>query len=143
VLALSPAFVRLLHGSQQARQRLSADRLAMQQPLKLWPKQIGNQCLLMLAAGSLLGLLAPEQTHLLKPVATIFLQASQIVVMPYIISELIVGFGKLKPGSLKLLARRGGLALLGLWVLAGAVVIALPPFLPKLITSEFFSCRLV
>jgi Na+/H+-dicarboxylate symporter len=53
--------------------------------LKLWPRQIGNQCLLMLAAGTVLGLVAPELTGWLKPLATLFLQASQIVVMPYLI----------------------------------------------------------
>ncbi|MEY3758049.1 MAG: hypothetical protein RLZZ263_1203 [Cyanobacteriota bacterium] len=108
----------------------------------LWPRQIGNQCLLMLAAGTLFGLVAPRQTELLSPVATIFLQASQIVVMPFLIMELIVGFGKLPPGSLKTLARRGGLVLVSLWLVGALVVMTLPMFLPKLVTSEFFHAGL-
>ena len=105
---------------------------------RLWPQQIGNQCLLMLAAGLLFGLLAPAHTGWLQPVATVFLQASQIVVMPFLICELIVGFGKLQPGSLVLLARRGGAVLLGLWLAGALVVLVLPLFLPTLVTSGFF-----
>lgn len=110
--------------------------------LGLWPRQIGNQCLLMLAAGALLGWLLPLQTHWLEPVATLFLQASQIVVMPFLILELIVGFGRLRPGSLRQLAGRGGLVLLGLWLTASLLVIALPLFLPPLVTSEFYHAGL-
>ena len=96
----------------------------------------------MLAAGVVFGLMAPAQTVLLKPIATIFLQASQLIVMPFLICELIVGFGKLQPGSLKLLARRGGLVLLGLWLAGALAVITLPLFLPQLVTSEFFHAGL-
>jgi len=46
---------------------------------RLWPRQVGNQCLLMLAAGALLGWLAPDQVGWLEPLGELFLQASQIV----------------------------------------------------------------
>ena len=110
----------------------------MQQLRRFWPSQIGNQCLVMLVAGTMVGLVAPQLTGWLQPLATIFLQASQIVVMPFLICELLVGFGKLEPGSLRVLARRGGLVLVGIWLIGAATVIALPLFLPKLVTSEFF-----
>lgn len=106
--------------------------------LRLWPRQIGNQCLVMLVAGALFGWLAPAQTSWLQPLATGFLQASQIVVMPFLICELIVGFGRLRPGSLAKLARSGGLVLLGLWLAGSLAVVGLPLFLPPLVTSEFF-----
>ena len=109
---------------------------------RLWPQQIGNQCLLMLAAGLLFGLLAPAYTGWLQPLATVFLQASQIVVMPFLICELIVGFGKLQPGSLALLARRGALVLLGLWLAGSLVVLVLPLFLPTLVTSGYYHAGL-
>ncbi len=114
----------------------------MERLLALWPRQIGNQCLLMLAAGALLGWLLPGQTHWLQPLATIFLQASQIVVMPFLICELIVGFGRLRPGSLRQLVGRGGLVLLALWLAASLLVIVLPLFLPPLVTSEFYHAGL-
>jgi len=96
----------------------------------------------MLLVGTVFGLLAPAQTGWLTPVGTVFLQASQIVVMPFLICELIVGFGKLQVGTLGMLARRGGLVLLGLWLAAAALVVVLPLFLPHLITSEFFHAGL-
>ena len=58
----------------------------------LWPRSIGNQCLLMLPLGLMVGLLWPEAAEMLKPVGRVFLQASQIVVMPFLICELVVGF---------------------------------------------------
>ena len=96
----------------------------------------------MLALGVLYGWLAPGWTGWLQPLATVFLQASQIVVMPFLICELVVGFGKLKPGSLGQLAQRGGLVLLGLWLAAALLVVVLPLFLPPLVTSEFYHAGL-
>jgi proton glutamate symport protein len=106
--------------------------------LGLWPQQIGNQCLLMLTAGVLVGLLMPAQAGWLTPLGTAFLQASQVVVMPFLICELVVGFGRLQVGTLGRLARRGGLVLLGLWLAAALMVVVLPLFLPDLVTSGFF-----
>jgi len=96
----------------------------------------------MLALGAVFGWWAPGQTSLLEPIAMVFLQASQIVVMPFLICELIVGFGKLNPGSLGKLAQRGGAVLVGLWLAASALVIVLPTFLPPLVTSEFYHAGL-
>ena len=97
----------------------------------------------MLAAGILFGLLAPAQTPWLKPLATVFLQASQIVVMPFLICELIVGFGRLREGSLSELASRGGVVLLGLWLAASLLVVGLPLFLPPPGDFRVFSRRSV
>jgi Na+/H+-dicarboxylate symporter len=59
----------------------------------IWPRSIGNQCLLTLLLGGLLGLLWPQAAHALEPLGRAFLQISQIVVMPFLICELVVGFG--------------------------------------------------
>jgi len=91
----------------------------MPRTLSLWPRQIGNQCLLLLVTGVLVGLLAPTAALALKPLGLAFLQASQIVVMPFLICELIVGFGGLGSGSLQRLLRGGVVVLLGLWLLGG------------------------
>ncbi|MCP9817425.1 cation:dicarboxylase symporter family transporter [Synechococcus sp. GreenBA-s] len=112
-------------------------------PLRFWwPRSIGNQCLLMLALGLAYGLLWPGSTALLRPLAKVFLQASQIVVMPFLICELVVGFGSLQTGMLRSFARSGLVVLAGLWMAAGMVVIALPQFLPPLVTSQFFHAGL-
>jgi len=104
----------------------------------LWPRSIGNQCLLMLPLGLLVGWMVPQHVAVLTPLAKIFLQASQIVVMPFLICELVVGFGSLRPGMLSTLVRSGLLVLLGLWTAGGLVVLVLPHFLPPLVTSQFF-----
>lgn len=106
--------------------------------LAIWPRSIGNQCLLMLPLGLIVGWLFPQQAVWLKPLAKVFLQASQIVVMPFLICELVVGFGSLRPGMLRTFARSGLVVLLGLWAAAGLVVLLLPQFLPPLVTSQFF-----
>jgi proton glutamate symport protein len=109
---------------------------------RLWPRSIGNQCLLMLPLGLLIGLCSPQAAGLLQPVGRVFLQASQIVVMPFLICELVVGFGSLRPGMLRSFARSGLLVLLGLWLAGGLVVLLLPEFLPPLVTSQFFHAGL-
>lgn len=105
---------------------------------RLWPRSLGNQCLLMLPLGLALGLLWPGAALALQPLARLFLQASQIVVMPFLICELVVGFGSLQPGMLRSFARSGLVVLLSLWLAAAAMVLLLPGFLPPLVTSQFF-----
>jgi len=96
----------------------------------------------MLGFGVLLGLWAPTAATALRPLGLAFLQASQIVVMPFLICELIVGFGGLGSGSLRRLLRGGVLALLGVWVLGSLPVVFLPQFLPPLTYSGFFHAGL-
>ena len=114
----------------------------MFRPFSLWPRQLGNQCLLMLVGGVLVGLLAPTAALALRPLGLAFLQASQIVVMPFLICELIVGFGGLGRGSLGSLLRSGVLVLLLTWLLGGLLVVVLPQFLPPLTYSGFFHAGL-
>lgn len=92
----------------------------------------------MLPLGLLVGWLLPQHVAVLKPLAKVFLQASQIVVMPFLICELVVGFGSLRPGILRTFFRSGLLVLLGLWTAGGLMVLLLPQFLPPLVTSQFF-----
>ena len=96
----------------------------------------------MLGFGVLLGLWAPTAATALRPLGLAFLQASQIVVMPFLICELIVGFGGLGSGSLRRLLRGGVLALLGVWLLGSLPVVFLPQFLPPLTYSGFFNAGL-
>ncbi|MEB3199554.1 MAG: cation:dicarboxylase symporter family transporter [Synechococcaceae cyanobacterium] len=110
----------------------------MLQRLPFWPRGVGNQCLLMLVVGALLGSLLPSSAGWLDPVGVIFLQVSQIVVMPYLICQLIVGLGKLSQASLRQLLSNGTVVLIGIWVLGGLFVLLLPLSLPQLVYSGFF-----
>jgi len=92
----------------------------------------------MLPLGLLVGWLLPQHVAVLKPLAKVFLQASQIVVMPFLICELVVGFGSLRPAILRTFFRSGLLVLLGLWTAGGLMVLLLPQFLPPLVSSQFF-----
>jgi Na+/H+-dicarboxylate symporter len=56
-------------------------------------RHLGNQCLAALVIGTLVGRLAPGIGDSLKPLADLFLQTSQVVVMPFIICELVGALG--------------------------------------------------
>jgi len=99
---------------------------------------LGNQCLLMLVAGALLGSVVPQAAALLGPLGQAFLGASQVVVMPFLICELIAGFAGLSQSARRSLFQGGAVVLLGLWLVSALVVIVLPSFLPALVYSGFF-----
>jgi Na+/H+-dicarboxylate symporter/ABC-type amino acid transport substrate-binding protein len=105
--------------------------------------QLGNQCLLALIAGCLIGRLAPSFGEVLTPLGSIFLQTSQIVVMPFIICELIVALGSLEERGLRLLLRSGLALLTGLWLLGSLAVLLMPGVLPPVVYSAFFSRELL
>ena len=105
---------------------------------KPWYKQLGNQCLLALGMGVVAGFALPELAPWLNPLARIFLRASQVVVMPFLIVELVGSLGGLSDRALRSLFRSGGVVLLLLWGLAVAMVLVLPQALPSLLGSNFF-----
>jgi Na+/H+-dicarboxylate symporter len=105
---------------------------------RLWPQGIGNQCLLMLAVGVVIGRTAPGAAMALEPLGTLFLQISQVVVMPYLICELLVGFGGLGRSGMRSLLQGGLLVLALLWLAAGTLVVVLPALLPPVEYSSFF-----
>lgn len=102
------------------------------------PRTIGSQCLLGLLLGALVALMLPGLTPWLMPLGQIFLRASQIVVMPYLICELLGALGGLSTPSMRLLARFGGLVLLALMLVGSLMVLWLPSLLPDLNASGFF-----
>jgi len=105
---------------------------------KPWYKQLGHQCLLALGLGVVAGLAVPGLAPWLNPLAQIFLRASQVVVMPFLIVELVGSLGGLSDQALRSLFRSGGVVLLLLWGLAAAMVLGLPQALPSLLGSNFF-----
>ena len=102
-------------------------------------RHLGNQCLAALVIGTLVGRLAPGTGESLKPLADLFLQTSQVVVMPFIICELVGALGSLEQQGLRILLRSGLALLTGLWLLGSAAVLLLPRVLPAVLYSAFFS----
>lgn len=110
---------------------------------RLFPRSIGGQCILGLVLGGLAAWVLGPKAVLLAPLGQIFLRASQIAVMPYLICELIGALGSLQPASMRLLTRSGGLVLLAILAAGSLAVLALPSLLPALTSSAFFSPELL
>ena len=106
---------------------------------RLLPRSIGGQCMLGLLLGILASLLLGPRVAVLTPLGQIFLRASQIAVMPYLICELVGSLGSLQPASMRLLSRIGGLVLLAILASGALTVLFLPASLPALTSSAFFS----
>ena len=106
---------------------------------RLLPRSIGGQCMLGLLLGILASLLLGPRVAVLTPLGQIFLRASQIAVMPYLICELVGSLGSLQPASMRLLSRAGGLVLLAILASGALTVLFLPASLPALTSSAFFS----
>ena len=66
---------------------------------RLLPRSIGGQCILGLVLGLLAFLLLGPRVAVLNPLGQIFLRASQIAVMPYLICELAGSLGSLLRAS--------------------------------------------
>jgi len=109
----------------------------------LWPPDLGQRCLLAIVMGVLLGQLLPGSVAWLAPLGAIGLQASQLVVMPYLVCEVLHALGSMPAGFLGTLLRRGGLALLLLWLVGGVAMLVMPAMLPPLLGSDFFTPALL
>ncbi|NBW61802.1 MAG: hypothetical protein EBR33_00915 [Synechococcaceae bacterium WB4_1_0192] len=106
--------------------------------IRVLPSSIGSQCILALLLGILAVVVLGPRAALLEPLGQIFLRASQIAVMPYLICELIGSLGSLQPSSMRLLSRSAGLVLLAILASGALMVVLLPALLPDLISSSFF-----
>ena len=102
------------------------------------PRSIGSQCLVAMVLGVLLAYQLPLPIPVLQPLGQIFLRASQIVVMPYLLCELVGALGGLSTPSMRLLARFGGAVLLLVLLVGSLLVLWLPTLLPQLDSSGFF-----
>ena len=106
---------------------------------RLLPRSIGGQCILGLLLGVAASLLLGPRVALLTPLGQIFLRASQITVMPYLICELVGALGSLQPASMRLLSRTGGVVLVAILLCGALTVLFMPALLPALTSSSFFS----
>ena len=96
-----------------------------------------------LILGVFAGLFFGEPIAVLQPVADIYVRMMQMMVLPYLVLTLTIGFGQLEATEAKQLAVRGGMLLLLTWALACAVVAALSLTFPSYQSASFFSTSLV
>jgi len=66
----------------------------------LWPRSLGLRCLVAILLGVALGRLLPGVVPWLAPQRVVGLQASQLVVMPYLVCEVLHALGSRPAGAL-------------------------------------------
>ena len=101
------------------------------------------KCLTGLILGILASWLVPQYTHYWTVLGTIFIRASQLVTMPFIMLELVCSLGGLSNASLRTLLRTGGLVFMLLVIAGSLAVILVPTWLPPLTSSNFFTPTLL
>lgn len=106
---------------------------------KLGKIPFAARCLAGLVFGIIAGLAIPEFCSYWQPVGMIFIRASQLVTMPFIMLELACSLGELSNTSLRTLIRAGGLVFIFSVITASAAVLFVPTWLPPLTASMFFN----
>ena len=101
------------------------------------------QILIGLAFGIALGLFFGESMRLLKPLADGYIRLMQMTVLPYLSVGLVLGLGRLGWEQARPLAKYGLLTLLAFWLVALAVVCAMPLAFPDYRAAFFFSTTLL
>jgi Na+/H+-dicarboxylate symporter len=96
-----------------------------------------------LGLGVSMGLFFGEPAAALQPLADIYIRLMQMTVLPYLVLALVIGFGQLDAGVARRLALRAGGLVLVTWLLAFAVIAAMPLAFPGVQTASFFSNALV
>jgi Na+/H+-dicarboxylate symporter/ABC-type amino acid transport substrate-binding protein len=106
---------------------------------KLIPSTLGGRCIASVFAGILLGLLLGEKAALLEPIGIVFIRATTLLVLPYLICEIIGVIGGLKREAMIALLKNGGPGIALIFVIGAAVVALTPSFLPPLPSSPLFN----
>lgn len=101
------------------------------------------QIIIGLACGIVLGLFFGEHMRLLKPLADGYIRLMQMTVLPYLSVGLVLGLGRLDREQARQLAKYGLLTLLAFWLMALAVVCAMPLAFPEYKAAFFFSTTLL
>ena len=94
---------------------------------------------LAMGLGLLAGLFFGEMVDFLDIVGDIWIKLLQMTVLPYVMLSLIGGLGRLDYSEALLLARKGGVMLLLLWVAVLLVVFLFPFSFPDWVSSSFYS----
>jgi Na+/H+-dicarboxylate symporter len=102
-----------------------------------------TQIVIGLGVGIALGLFFGEHMRLLKPLADAYIRLMQMTVLPYLSVGLVLGLGRLDRAQAVQLAKYGLLTLLAFWLMALAVVGAMPLAFPEYKAAFFFSTTLL
>ena len=103
---------------------------------------LSTRIILGLALGIFTGLFFGEPVVILQPIADIYIRMMQMMVLPYLVMSLIIGFGQLTPGDAKRLAVRSGILLALVWSLSFIVIASMPATFPAVQSASFFSTAL-
>lgn len=98
----------------------------------------GVKSVIALLLGIAAAWVVPEYCSTWGIVGTMFIRASQLVTMPFIMLELACSLGELSNTSLRTLLRTGGVVFAVLMVVASLVVLLVPTWLPPITASSFF-----
>jgi Na+/H+-dicarboxylate symporter/ABC-type amino acid transport substrate-binding protein len=89
------------------------------------------------------GLFFGEAMSFLQVVADGFIRLLQMAVLPFITVALIAGLGRLNRAEMGVVVRIGGAVLVIFWVMALALVLAMPLAFPRWESASFFSAGLL
>jgi len=104
---------------------------------------LSTKVLLGLALGIFTGIFFGEMVAPLRVGGEVFIQLLQMTVLPYVVTSLIVGLGRLTYGEAIAIAKAGGTILLVLWTLTLGLVMLMPMMFPDWQTASLFSTTLV
>ena len=104
---------------------------------------LSTKVLLGLILGIATGLFLGELVAPLHVVGEAFIQLLQMTVLPYLTVSLVAGLSSLTYSEALSLAKKGGLVLLFLWLMALITVLLMPLAFPNWVSASFFSTSLV
>jgi Na+/H+-dicarboxylate symporter len=104
---------------------------------------LSARVLIGLALGVVTGLFFGESVSFLEVPGRAFVVLLQMTVLPFVSVALIHSLGRLRIADARSLARNAGVALLVIWAVTLAVVVAFPLAFPGWEAASFFSTSLV
>ncbi|QEY31236.1 cation:dicarboxylase symporter family transporter [Synechococcus sp. RSCCF101] len=115
-------------------------RLRLQLP---WNYDLPTQVLLGFILGILAGILVGEMAESLQFIGDIYIRLIQMPVLPYIITSLVAGLGKLDYREARTLFTRAGFVMVVLWSIVIFQLLIVPLAFPAWDASSFFSSSLL
>lgn len=111
--------------------------------LQLIPTSNSIRCIIGLALGIVYGVLLPSLVWLLEPMATVFVRASVIVILPFVTLEIVASLGHLSDTSLRAFARAGSVVILLFTLIGLAAALYAGTLLPDVLASGFFTPQIL